>query len=180
MGMVSAWRDRGRATAKAEKAPGRWRAPKRPGVAIAGGAKRVTRALIKAGREEAEAGEGRGPGVGGYWVVEAALEVRQWRGRGDFEALVRWRGEWPDSWIAARQLTPALREEARALRGGGIRRRQAGAAVVWRRPEGFRRSPRLRELVGEASEDDERVRGGKRQRRPAAVVMSESEESADG
>ena len=95
------------------------------GDASGGARKRVRRTITACARAEEEMlVEGGGVADNkGQYTIQGVLEVRNWRGRGDFEALVRWRGvdpssggPWPEEWVEAQDLSAGAKEAARQLR----------------------------------------------------------------
>ena len=93
----------------------------------------------------------------GRWALREVIDVRQRRMCGPvqkgrrrrswLEALVRWEGDWPDSWCDARGLTRDVQATARAMgaRAGLLRGVLKRRTVVAAPSAGRRRSPRLLE-----------------------------------
>ena len=86
------------------------------------GGPRVTETARRRARRRADIDEGREADDSGRWVVEEVVDVRLWRGKYNFEARVRWRGldpatgeEWEPTWLHAKSLDRAAKEEAWAL-----------------------------------------------------------------
>ena len=72
------------------------------------------------------------------------VDVRLWRGKYNFEARVRWRGldpatgeEWEPTWLHAKSLDRAAKEEAWALQTAKGRKR--GWGLLLTRPQGGKR-----------------------------------------
>ena len=105
---------------------------------------------------------GMAPDDSERWAVEDIVDVRREAGRGGrILALVRWAGAdaagepWEDDWVGLSLLTPDLKAEVRRR----LAARKAPAAA--RRPQGWRRSPRLAEHESAAvATSEEESEGG--------------------